>query len=280
MSLGGIIRQRREELGLTQDQVATQVPISKPYLSNIETGKAKNPPTDRILRWLERALRFEDGQLIKLAHLLRTPADVRQEHELLEAEVQKLRAVLRQFLVKAGEAPQRPGGGVDLDLLARQVGIQPSTGVLSAERMIPIINRISAGYPQQFTDLDYPPSVAEEYVRCMDVHDSQAFGARVVGDSMEPLYHEGDIVVFSPNTPLHVGDDCFVRFAEEGGTTFKRFYQDDESTIRLQPLNSRYRAEAYPREQITGLWPAVLRIQRLKAPLNDRARVGARKPPT
>ena len=80
---------------------------------------------------------------------------------------------------------------------------------------------------------------------------------------MEPLYHPGDIVVFSPNTPPRGGDDCFVRFEADGSSTFKRFYQDDDANIRLQPLNSRYPAQVYDRRQVTGLWPAVFRFERL-----------------
>jgi SOS-response transcriptional repressor LexA len=283
MSIGAIIRGRREELGLTQDRVAAQVGISKPYLSNIETGKAKNPPTDRVLFLLERVLRFGCGQLTKLAHLARTPSDVRQEHELLEAEVQQLRSVLKELFRKVSDLPAAAGalrketGGMDLDALAKRIreellpghagaasGRESNVRALSAGRAIPVINKVSAGYPHDFTDLDYPPSVADEYVRCADVHDPQAFAARVVGDSMEPAYREGDIVIFSPNSPLHSGDDCFVRFEQEGGTTFKRYYQDDPTTIRLQPLNSKYPAESYPREQITGLWPAVFRMEKLR----------------
>ena len=99
MSLGEIVRGQRERAGLTQDQLALQIGISKPYLSNIETGKTKNPPSDRILSGLERALGFPAGQLTRIAHLVRTPVDVRQEHELLEAEVQKLRKVVKELLV-------------------------------------------------------------------------------------------------------------------------------------------------------------------------------------
>jgi SOS-response transcriptional repressor LexA len=261
MSLGEIIRRRREEAGLTQDRLAAQIGISKPYLSNIETGKAKNPPSDGVLRAMEKALGFQGDQLVKLAHLARTPADVRDEHELLEAEVNKLRSVLKELLSRQGE---KHAGGVDIGGLSAQLGGRDNIKAISAGVAIPLINKVAAGYPQHFTDLDYPPSVADEYVRCADVHDGQAFAARVVGDSMEPQYREGDIVVFSPSTPVHSGDDCFVRFEGEGGTTFKRFYRDDETTIRLQPLNSKYPSEAYTREKITGLWPAILRIERLR----------------
>jgi SOS-response transcriptional repressor LexA len=126
-----------------------------------------------------------------------------------------------------------------------------------------VINRVAAGYPHHFTDLDYPPSVADEYVRIPDVHDPQAFATRVVGDSMEPKYVEGDVVVFSPNLQPQPGNDCFVRFAKDNSTTFKRFAVHKER-IRLQPLNDKYAAEEYDPEEINGLWPAIVRIERLR----------------
>lgn len=261
MSLGKIIREHRKKLGLTQEQASHQAGISKPYLSNIETGKAKNPPTDRVLGRLEKALHFEPGQLTALAHLARTPMDVRGQHELLRAQVQKLRGLLKEFLANG---PRKDTGGVDLDELASQVRAQGNVEQISAGVAVPVINKVAAGYPTDFTDLDYPPSVADDYIRCPDVHDPQAFAARVVGDSMEPSYREEDIVVFSPSTRPRDGDDCFVRFEGEGNTTFKRYYQDGDQTIRLQPLNSKYPSETYPREAITGLWPAIFRIERLR----------------
>jgi len=261
MSLGEIIRGRRGERGFTQDRLAAQAGISKPYLSHIETGKAKNPPTDKVLRALEKALGLDSGELTKLAHLARTPPDVRDERELLEAEVTKLRSVLKE-LMAGGMSKGR--SGIDLDSLVKPLLASGNVRVITVGRAVPVINRVAAGYPQHFTDMDYPPSVADEYVRCVDVNDPQAFAARVVGDSMEPDYHEGDVVVFSPNTPPRSGDDCFARFADDMGTTFKRYYQDNEATIRLQPLNNSYPAEVYGREKITGLWPAVLRMERVR----------------
>ena len=262
MSIGAILRQQREKLGLTQDHVAAQAGISKPYLSNVETGKA-NPPSDGVLTLLERVLQFEAGQLMEMAHLERMPSDVRQRQETLEAEVQKLRGVLGELYNRMSSAPRTGMGSVDMDSIARTVRTEANVRQLSLGRAIPVINKVTAGYPHHFTDLDYPPSVADEYVRCVDLSDPQAFAARVVGDSMEPTYHEGDVVVFSPNKPTVSGMDCFVRFERDCSTTFKRFFMDDENTIRLQPLNNKYRSESYAREAITGLWPAVFRIERI-----------------
>ncbi|MDY7011968.1 MAG: XRE family transcriptional regulator [Planctomycetota bacterium] len=261
MSLGELIRRRREEKKLTQDQVADRVGISKQYLSNIETDRIKNPPSDGVIERLEEKLKFPPGQLRKMAHMARTPMDIRAEHESLTAEVEKLRSVLKQLL--AGR--EKTTGGAKLNAIARRLKSAKSnvSDILSAGRTVPIINKVSAGYPHHFTDLDYPPSVADEYIRCPDVHDSQAFAAHVVGDSMEPKYAAGDLVIFSPNTQVRSGDDCFVRFTADSSTTFKRFYSAKGGKIRLQPLNDKYPTEMYDREEIDGLWPAVMRIERI-----------------
>lgn len=259
MSLLEIIRKRREELGLTQDDVARRVGITKPYLSNLETGKA-NPPRDDKLRKIEKVLNFQPGSLVYLAHRARTPPDILSEHEEMEREVERLRGLVRDLLEKAGAIGEE---GIDMDSLVHLQEDGRAARSISSGVLIPIINKVTAGYPQVFTDLDYPVSVADEYIRCPDVRDSQAFAARVVGDSMEPTYVAGDIVVFSPNTPATPGRDCFVRFDADEGTTFKRVYQDDERTLRLQPLNDRYPPQVYHREHITGLWPAVFKVQRV-----------------
>ncbi len=164
------------------------------------------------------------------------------------------------------------GGGIDLDdaylngvlheLVERSAGNveQVSTNA------VPVINKVSAGYPQDFTDLSYPPRVADDYVGCPDVRDKDAFAARVHGDSMRPKYQEGDIVIFSPAADLRNGDDCFVRLAC-GQTTFKRvFFETDDTgqeVIRLQPRNEKYRAQVHLRESITGIYRAIYRYERL-----------------
>ena len=257
MSIGQMIRRRREQLHMTQDQVAEQAGISKPYLSNIETGKTKNPPTTGVLQRLEPVLQFEDSELTRAADLARTPVPVRQKHEMLEAQLNKYRSVLKELL-----AAQQGRGAANIEELIERIDTDGNVLPFGAGALVPVINNVAAGYPHHFTDLDYPPSVADEYVRCPDLHDPQAFAARVVGDSMEPDFREGDIVVFSPNTSPVNGADCFVRF-DDGETTFKRMYQDNPVSVRLQPLNSAYPAQVHSTDRITGLWPAVARFQRL-----------------
>jgi len=77
MALGQIIRERREQMKLTLDEVSNRIGFSKPYLSTIETSKVKNPPSDDLLNKLEEVLEFEPGLLLHIAHLERMPSDIR-----------------------------------------------------------------------------------------------------------------------------------------------------------------------------------------------------------
>jgi phage repressor protein C with HTH and peptisase S24 domain/DNA-binding Xre family transcriptional regulator len=131
---------------------------------------------------------------------------------------------------------------------------------------IPVINRVSAGYPKDFTDMGYPPRVADSYIGCPDLSDPDAFAARVHGDSMTPKYREGDVVIFSPAANWRDGNDCFVRF-DDGQTTFKRVFTERNEQgvpiLRLQPRNERYRPQVVPSDKVSGLYKAVYQYRRV-----------------
>jgi len=54
------------------------------------------------------------------------------------------------------------------------------------------------------------------------------------------------------------------RFAEDNSTTFKRFSLQGDGRIRLEPLNRAYPVGVYDPEEINGLWPAVMRVEKLR----------------
>jgi len=258
MSLGQIIRKKREELNLTLDDVSSRVGFSKPYLSTIETGKVKNPPSDLLLKELEKALEFEPGLLLHIAHMEGLPPDVRQEYESAEAEKQKLRRFIENLIQAKDDAAQ-----LDTLLAESKLSTEIDRLPLSAGRLVPVINKIAAGYPSDFNDLDYPVGVADDYVRCPDLHDPNAFAVRVVGDSMEPKFNEGDIVVFSPAAEVHNGDDCFIRFAVPHETVFKRVFFEPDNKVRLQPRNEKYSPIIVDGKRINGLYRAVIKHEKL-----------------
>jgi len=276
--LGARIREQRLARGLSLAGLAERVGCAKSYLSSIETGRRSNPPSEGLLRRLEEALGFGEGRLLGLAQWRQTPASVRREVARLQSDRlagRRLAALLRE----EGE-----NGLGALDAAYRTGELQKLVARLSPEREsdgepgegpvsewlpveVPVINRVAAGYPTEFTDLGYPARVADEYVRAPDLDDPDAFAARVVGDSMAPDYREGDVVVFSPARAVRSGMDCFARLDPDSETTFKRVYfegeEPGEERIRLQPLNSTYPPRVLPRERVAGLYAAVSVIRSL-----------------
>ncbi len=257
VSLGQIIRKKREKCRLTLDEVSVRTGFSKPYLSTVETGRVKNPPSDELLSKLERVLGFEKGQLLNIAHLESLPTDVRHDYEAMEAQIRKYRKLIRRII------DFKSGGSEILELVASEDIENESSSAVKAGTLVPIINRVSAGYPVDFDDMGYPAGFADDYVRCPDLHDPNMFAVRVVGDSMEPRFYRGDIVVFSPAAEIKSGDDCFVRFIEPHETTFKRVFFESDQKVRLVPRNDKYPPLIYEGKRINGMYRAVIKYEKL-----------------
>jgi repressor LexA len=225
--LSSILRRQRRARGLTLAALAEAAGCSKAYLSMIENRRCANPPGAGLLARLEESLGLDVGVLRRLAVQMR----------------------LRTLL---SDSAGRPGVGP---------GVTNLGPVGGAMRMVPLINSVAAGQPLDFTDLDYPVDIADAYVPAAVEGDAHAFAARVIGESMLPRYRQGDIVVFSPARPATDGCDCLVRILPDHVTTFKRIFFEPQDQIRLQPLNPDFPATRVPLEQVSGLYPAIARIE-------------------
>lgn len=260
--LGELLRSRRQELGLTLQNLADAVGCHKSYLSQIENAKTSGAPSPALLARLERSLRVEPGRLVALGSFESMPEAAQREVRHMAEE----RAVGRRLaeLLRARSLDDAWESGelqTLVDRLTEDRSVRGDVEVIGLPVQVPVINSVAAGYPREFTDLGYPARVADEHVSVPELSDPDAFGARVVGDSMAPQYEEGDIVVFSPELSAVDGDDCFVRLERDDETTFKRVYFEREGEeavrIRLQPLNSRYGPRVVSREEVAGLYVAV-----------------------
>ncbi len=284
-AFGQFVRHTRKNRGMTQEHVASATGIAKSYLSQIETGYA-SPPRDDKVRRLARALGLEEEELLARAHLAQLPDDVRGRIralvEVFDATEDRIREMLKAWREAGGtgadEQGDRAGGEkpTDLDALHRS-GLLRHIAERAAEqappnlqkvRPIPVINKVAAGYPEEFSDLGYPVGVADEYVAVpAELDDPHMFAVHVVGESMEPRYTEGEIVVFSPAAEVASGDDCFVRFSKgsapgDAESTFKRVFFDGPERVRLQPLNERYAPEFVKPSDIEGIYRATARVER------------------
>lgn len=72
--LGRLVFQRREELGLTQRELAEMVGITHTYVYNIEKGKNEVPSRD-VMAGLARALRVSEERLWRAVGIVLRYAD-------------------------------------------------------------------------------------------------------------------------------------------------------------------------------------------------------------
>jgi len=287
-SFGREVREARRRRGMTLDALAKATGMAKSYLSQIETSYAP-PPREAKVRKIAQALGLDEEGLVARAHLALLPEELRERIARLRTVFDSTEEVMRALLAmkRDGDSAAQPGGGspagadagpaLDLDALHRS-GLLHHLAEWGASRAgldrqglrpIPVINKVAAGYPKEFTDLGYPVGIADEYVAApAELSDPNAFAVHVVGDSMEPRYHEGDLVILSPAAAVASGCDCFVRFAiagrpQDSEATFKRVFFDGPESVRLQPLNERYAPRLLKASEIEGIFRAVARHEKL-----------------
>ena len=76
MSFGALLRTRRNERGLTLEDVAIQVGLSVPHLSRIERDR-ENPPRDEIIEKLAETIGTAADDLF--AEARRLPPDLKEK---------------------------------------------------------------------------------------------------------------------------------------------------------------------------------------------------------
>jgi phage repressor protein C with HTH and peptisase S24 domain len=70
------------------------------------------------------------------------------------------------------------------------------------------------------------------------VLDTTAYALEITGDSMLPVYREGDIVIVSPKAPLSKGDRVVVK-TTDGKVMAKVMQRKTTKTIELASFNSK-----------------------------------------
>ena len=153
-----------------------------------------------------------------------------------------------------------------LSLRVASASMQETT----APRGVPLIARVAAGSAYHTAEIDAPRSTLP--ITTQAVGDADAFALEVVGDSMSPLFDEGDIVVCSPHAHWSDGDPCFVEMRERSDTV-KCVYRLGDGRVELRPLNPRrHRPRVESDDQDTGRIERIVRVVGRYTPLNGRNR--------
>ena len=109
----------------------------------------------------------------------------------------------------------------------------------SRTKCIPLIGMAQVRANGFFDDAGFPVGGGWKDVSVPEARDASAYALEICGESMEPVFRKGDVVVASPFAPVRRGDRVIVR-TSRGETMAKQLAQQSAKVIELQSLNTLY----------------------------------------
>ncbi len=106
-------------------------------------------------------------------------------------------------------------------------------------RNIPVIGLAEAGSKGFFDDAGFPAGTGWDEVAFPDIGDDNAYALEVSGDSMAPMYRQGDTLIVSPNASIRRRDRVIVK-TRTGEVMAKILVRKTVNRIELASLNPDY----------------------------------------
>ena len=120
----------------------------------------------------------------------------------------------------------------------------PAATLRPATRRIPVIGLAQAGQDGYFDDGGYPAGAGWDEVGLPEVADPHAYALQVTGESMEPVFRSGDLVIASPAAPIR-RDDRVVLRTRRGEVMAKQLARRSARRVELRSLNPQHRDRSF-----------------------------------
>ncbi len=116
-------------------------------------------------------------------------------------------------------------------------------------RTIPMIGMAQAGSGGFFDDGGFPVGTGWDEVNFPNVPDEHSYALEISGDSMQPVYRDGDTIIVSPAAQIRRGDRVVVK-TTEGEVLAKELRRRTARVIELKSLNPEHEDRILNEEQV------------------------------
>jgi transcriptional regulator with XRE-family HTH domain len=214
VTFGEFVRQRRKDLGLSQQQLADATHYSKPAIGKIERGETAAPGRLEILA---QVLQVEVSYLKRLA-----------DEAAVEQDKPSKRQITADMSFDYSTGSKRAAGF--------KPDITPGRDLVG-HRNLPIYAAAMGGMGHQIVTFD-----AIDYVKRPSVLEAvkDAYGIYIVGDSMIPAFRPGDLALVHPHLPPAHGADVVLYHGtqdHEVECIIKHLTRYSDSTWYLEQFN-------------------------------------------
>ncbi len=117
---------------------------------------------------------------------------------------------------------------------------------------IPLLGLAQAGGEGFFDDAGFPVGGSWDEVSLPEVGDPNAYALEISGDSMEPVFRSGDMVVVSPMAPIRRGDRVVAKTLA-GEVMAKQLTRRSAKRVELKSLNPAHRDRSFDLTEIAWL---------------------------
>ncbi len=124
-----------------------------------------------------------------------------------------------------------------------------SAGRHGRARPVPLIGLAQAGQAGYFDDAGFPVGGGWEEIAFPDFSDEHAYALEIAGDSMLPVYRDGDRILVSPSGNLRRGDRVAVK-THVGEVMAKQLSRLTAQHIELKSFNPAYPDRSFPMSEI------------------------------
>lgn len=200
--LGKAVEARRRELGMTQVELARASGQDQRAISKLEVGLTIKPNNWRAI-----------ADALKMPHA-------------------EMEALIDRTAIAAGKPGKMANRRIPPAVSANVRAIN-----YAAMQRTPIVGRAAAGEPgklammhTEYDTIPTPPELSGV---------EGGYAVYVYGDSMEPRYFAGELLLVHPHKPVARGDFCIVQIGsgEDACGYVKQFVSRDSERLRLRQLN-------------------------------------------
>jgi len=143
-------------------------------------------------------------------------------------------------------------GWAEFAALITGVPAMLKSGRSGTGRRIPLIGLAQAGGEGFFDDGGYPVGGGWDEIALPEIGDPNAYALEISGESMEPVFRDGDMVIVSPAAPVRRGDRVVVR-TRKGEVMAKELKRQSARRIDLRSLNPAHPDYAFDLGDITWM---------------------------
>src|SRR6185312_1572167 len=130
------------------------------------------------------------------------------------------------------------------------VALVSETSAGRRRRMVPLIGMAQAGTAGYFDDAGFPAGSGWEEIAFPELADEHCYALEITGDSMLPVYRDGDRIIVSPGAGnLRKGDRVVVK-THAGEVMAKELSRMTAQRIELRSFNPQFEDRAFALSEV------------------------------